>query len=262
VSYGPAIAPPGAVVLVDERWRMMYTHFEASPRDGDWEDTGHVTERWATFDCYGTLIDWDGGVRAALTRQWPGRDTNRLLKLYHAVEPLIQEDRSLSYRHVQARSMRAIAAIEGLPLGTNEEYSLGESLPDWPAFPEVPRSLLALREAGWNLAILSNTDPDLLAASLLQIGVPIDLCVTAAEAGSYKPAPGHWETFFSLSGADPARHIHVAASLFHDIVPCAALGIPAVWINRQEEISDIPRTAELSDLSALPEILETVLARH
>jgi 2-haloacid dehalogenase len=216
-------------------------------------------ERWATFDCYGTLIDWNGGVAAALHSLWPEADRERLLSHYHAVEPHIQEGHALPYREVQARSLLAIAAMEGLPFPAGQEYALPDSLPSWPAFLEVPASLQALRDRGWKLAILSNTDPDLLAASLRQIRTPVDITITATEAGSYKPAHGHWDAFFRESGADRGRHVHVAASLYHDIVPAHELGLTAVWINRLNEQSDVPRAAELRDLSRLPETLETLL---
>lgn len=218
-------------------------------------------ERWATFDCYGTLIDWNAGIAAALHQLWPDADVERLLARYHAVEPLIQEGRSLPYREVLARALRAVAAIEELPLLPEQEHALADSLPTWPAFPEVPASLQALRLNGWKLALLSNTDPDLLAASVQQLRVPADLLITAAEANSYKPARGHWDAFYRQTGADPGRHIHVAASLFHDIAAAYELGFPAVWINRLGEQSDLPRAAELTDLSELPETLERVLAR-
>jgi 2-haloacid dehalogenase len=155
--------------------------------------------------------------------------------------------------------LRAIAAIEGLPLAGHDELALADTLPDWPAFPEVPAALTALRQRGWRLAILSNTDPDLLAASILQIGVPVELRITAAEAGSYKPAHGHWQQFFERTGADRAHHVHVAASLFHDIAPAEQLGLTSVWINRLGEQSDLARAAELTDLSELPSTLERLV---
>jgi 2-haloacid dehalogenase len=124
----------------------------------------------------------------------------------------------------------------------------------------VPGALRELRERGWRLAILSNTDPDLLAASVDAIGVPVDLRITAAEAGSYKPAPGHWERFFERTAADRARHVHVAASLFHDIAPCRELGLTAVWINRLGEASELPRAAELPDLARLPDTLDGLVS--
>ena len=218
-----------------------------------------VSERWATFDCYGTLIDWHGGIRGVLRQLWPRADVERLLRRHHAIEPLVQEGRALTYREVGARTLRAIAAIEDLPLRPEDQYALADSLPTWPAFDEVHGALSTLKENGWRLAILSNTDPDLLNASIEQIGVPIDVRITAAEAGSYKPAHGHWQRFFESTGADRARHVHVAASLFHDIAPANELGLKAVWINRLDEHSDLPRAAELVDLGALPQALERLV---
>jgi 2-haloacid dehalogenase len=220
-----------------------------------------MTDRWATFDCYGTLIDWHAGIRSSVRRVWPDGDPEYLLGLHHAVEPLVQAGRSLPYRQVGARTLRAIAAIEDLPLASHDEFALADTLPDWPAFPEVPAALASLKQRGWRLAILSNTDPDLLAASIQHLGVPIDCRITAAEAGSYKPAPGHWQQFFERTGADRAHHVHVAASLFHDIAAAEQLGLTAVWINRLGERSDLPRAAELSDLGDLPETLDRLVSR-
>jgi 2-haloacid dehalogenase len=216
-------------------------------------------DRWATFDCYGTLIDWNSGIRGVLRRLWPDADADRLLSRYHAIEPLVEDGRSLSYREVGARTLRAIAAVEGLPLEREDEYAFGDSLPDWPAFSEVPSALAQLRQNGWRLAILSNTDPELLRASLEHIGVPVDLRITAAEAGSYKPAHGHWQRFFETTHADRRHHVHVAASLFHDIAPARELDLTAVWINRLDERSDLPRAAELPDLTRLPETLDRLV---
>jgi 2-haloacid dehalogenase len=219
-----------------------------------------MTERWATFDCYGTLIDWMNGIRDTLADLWPEHDAELLLAAYHEVEPEVQEGRAIPYRQVLAESLERIARREGLTLEEDDRQALADSLPTWPPFPEVPRALSELRDRGWKVAILSNTDPDLLAASIEALGVSVDLRVTAAEAGSYKPAPGHWERFFAGSGADQSRHVHVAASLFHDIAPCHELGLTAVWINRLRETSDLPRAAELPDLSRLPETLDGLVS--
>jgi 2-haloacid dehalogenase len=218
-----------------------------------------VTDRWATFDCYGTLVDWNGGIVGVIRRLWPAADVARVLKRYHALEPLVQEGRDLRYREVGARTLRALAALEGLPLRREDEYSFADTLPDWPVFPEVPESLTTLRRRGWRLAILSNTDPDLLAASIERIGVPVDLTITAAEAGSYKPAFGHWQRFFERSNAAKDRHVHVGASAFHDLAPAAELGLRAVWINRLAESSETPRAAELRDLRELPDTLDRMV---
>ena len=216
-------------------------------------------ERWASFDCYGTLIDWMGGIRATLRDIWPEHDAELLLAAYHQVEPEVQHGRSVTYRQVLAESLERVAHREGLELYEDDRQALGDSLPSWPPFPEVPSALTELRGRGWRIAILSNTDPDLLDASLEEIGVPVDLRITAAEAGSYKPAHGHWERFFERTGAERECHVHVAASLFHDIAPAAELGLRSVWINRLHETSELPRAAELTDLSKLPEILDDLV---
>jgi len=216
-------------------------------------------ERWATFDCYGTLIDWNGGIRAELARSFGEDAADRLLMCYHELEPEIErEDPTRSYRVVLAEVLRRLAAEEGVQLTDFE--ALANSLPEWSPFPEVPSSLEELRARGWQLGILSNTDPDLLAASIDRIGVPVDLRVVASELGSYKPAHAHWEHFFAESGADPAHHVHVAASHFHDIVPASELGLRSVWINRLGEIESEPRpTRELPDLAELPEVLDELV---
>jgi 2-haloacid dehalogenase len=218
-----------------------------------------MADRWATFDCYGTLIDWNSGIGDALVSLWPEEDRDALLERYHEIEPRVQLGSALPYREVLRESLRLLAANEGLPLAEADEDLLADSLPHWRPFPEVPGALAELRGRGFKLAILSNTDPDLLEASLERIGVPIDARVTAAEAGSYKPAPGHWEYFFRHHDVDREQHVHVAASLYHDIEPAARLGLKAIWINRLHETSDLSRDAELKDLARLPEVAEELV---
>src|SRR5206468_7549416 len=116
-----------------------------------------------------------------------------------------------------------------------------------------------LRRRGWKLAILSNSDRDLLDASQKQLGIQADLVVVAGEIGSYKPAHRHWEVFFERSGADRERHVHTAASLFHDIAPSRELGIRSVWINRLAERAHPEPTRELTDLEPLPETLDELV---
>jgi 2-haloacid dehalogenase len=218
-----------------------------------------MSDRWATFDCYGTLVDWLAGIRGQLARLWPDADADALLTLYHQLEPAAQAGRGIAYRSVMAETLGRVAETAGLAVPAGEEDALGDSLPEWPVFAEVPRSLRALRKGGWRLGILSNTDADLLDASLRRIGVPVDLRVVASEVGSYKPAHRHWESFFARTGADRARHVHVAASLFHDVEPSAQLGLRCVWINRLGEKSPLPRSAELPDLATLADTLEALV---
>jgi 2-haloacid dehalogenase len=210
-------------------------------------------ERWASFDCYGTLIDWDGGVRAELARVFGEEAADAQLERYHEVEPDLQRHGTLSYRDVLTGTMRRL----GAPAGA--EHGLADSLPGWRAFPEVHGALEELRNRGWKLAILSNTDDDFIAASQVQIGVPFDEVVVAQEIASYKPAHKHWEEFFERTHAPREGHVHVAGSQFHDIAPANELGLRSVWINRAGEAGRAQPTRELPDLLALPETLDELV---
>jgi 2-haloacid dehalogenase len=211
--------------------------------------------RWASFDCYGTLVDWMGGIRRELARLWPEEDAEALLERYHELEPQVQREApGSSYREVMAR---VLARIGEVPAG--EEDALGRSLPHWDVFSEVPAALEEARRRGWHLAILSNTDPDFIAASIERIGVPFEETVVASEIGSYKPAHRHWEEFFARTGADPERHVHVAASLFHDVAPATELGLRTIWINRLGERPDPEPTRELPKLDRLPDVLDELV---
>ncbi|HEX4323580.1 MAG TPA: HAD-IA family hydrolase [Gaiellaceae bacterium] len=212
-----------------------------------------MEKRWATFDCYGTLIDWNGGIGRELERLFGPARSGELLHAYHELEPQIQrEDPERSYRGVMS------VALARLGAPAEEEDALALSLPGWPPFPEVPTALEEARTRGWRLAVLSNTDRDLLDASLARIGVEFDLTVVASEIGSYKPSRGHWDEFFARSGADRERHAHVAASLFHDIAPASALGLRTIWINRLGEEAEPRPDVELHSLAGLADSLDSL----
>ena len=213
------------------------------------DEHGIQVNRWATFDCYGTLIDWNRGIRDVLSRVFDEAGADERLRQYHEIEPRLEHDGRLTYREVLTEAMRQLGA------SGSDVTALADSLPAWPPFPEVPAALRALRERGWRLAILSNTDRDYIDASMSRIGVPFDLAIVASEIGSYKPASRHWDTFFARTRADRQQHVHVAASLFHDIAPAAHLGLRSIWINRLGERSPLPRLGELPDLTRLPETL-------
>jgi 2-haloacid dehalogenase len=242
-----------------------------------------MADRWATFDCYGTLIDWNSGIRAELERLWPpaekeeeepedeepepdgeseeAEDTEpepdpeieAKLAGYHDLERELERDGKLTYREVMTEAMRRLGAPEG------EEGGLAASLPSWEPFWEVREALEQSRERGWRLAILSNSDPDLIASSIEQIGVPFDEVIVASEIGSYKPAFLHWLEFQARTRADRRRHVHVAASSYHDIVPASKLRIPNIWINRTSEPALTAPTRERQDLVDLADILDELI---
>jgi 2-haloacid dehalogenase len=211
-------------------------------------------DRWATFDCYGTLIDWNGGIRRELVRVFGEDEADEQLNRYHEVEPSLQAGGARSYRAVMTDAMRELGAPE------NEASGLGEALPSWEPFPEVRAALEDARSRGWRLAILSNTDRDFIEASMSRIGVLFELAIVASEIGSYKPEHRHWSRFFEETAASREMHVHVAQSYFHDIVPATELGLRSIWINRHGERHDPQPPHELNDLSLLAETLDGLVA--
>ncbi len=213
-------------------------------------------DRWATFDCYGTLIDWNAGIRGQLERVFGAERGAELLARYHELEPQVQrETPGAAYRTVMAEVLRRLGAPAA------EQDALGRTLPAWPVFPDAPPALAEARRRGWRLAMLSNTDPEFIQASISALGVEFDEAVVASEIGSYKPAHGHWHEFVRRTGADPAGHVHVAQSHFHDIRPATELGLRSVWINRLGETADPAPTRELPDLARLADILDELVSR-
>lgn len=218
--------------------------------------------RWATFDCYGTLIDWNGGIGRELERLFGTDRAGGLLRAYHELEPQVQrEEPTRSYRDVLTVTLARLAAQEGLDLPAAHQDALAESLPAWQPFPEVRTALEDARARGWKLAILSNTDRDYIDASLGLIGVPFDHVIVASEIGSYKPAHRHWQAFDEQSGADPVGRVHVGASLFHDIAPAIELGLPTIWVNREGEQPEPQPDVELHTLEGLGGALDALAPR-
>jgi 2-haloacid dehalogenase len=159
-----------------------------------------------------------------------------------------------------AAVLAELARESNQPLPPGEEDALGDSLPGWPVFPEVPEALSEAHRRGWKLMALSNTDRDFIEASIEAIGVPFEGAIVASEVGSYKPAHAHWYAFSAQTGADPAHHVHVAQSHFHDIVPASELGLRSVWINRLGESGQPAPTRELPDLNGLADVLDELVA--
>jgi 2-haloacid dehalogenase len=222
------------------------------------QETTMQTQHWATFDCYGTLVDWQNGMRQALETVIPDDVARSLLAHYYEIEKEVEAEQPFrSYREVLAETLRRAAARTGITLAPGAEHVLADTLPDWPVFPDVGPALQTLRAEGWKLAILSNVDRDLIAGTLRVLPVPFDDVVTAEDVQSYKPSLNHFRRFRDKNQVADENWVHVARSYFHDIVPASQLGIARVWINRDGEEAPAPlATVVLPDLRNLAPTLQ------
>ena len=213
-----------------------------------------------TFDCYGTLIDWETGIWKAFQRtaRNDGVHLERegVIEAYHAIEAMVEGGPFRPYRDVLIETARRAAAECGWAISHEEAGFLPRSLPVWPAFPDTGRALDRLSRR-YRLGILSNVDEDLLEKTRLALDVDFAFWVTADRVESYKPDLAHFEAARPYIG-DPAGWLHVAQSLYHDVAPANVLGVPVVWVNRKGE----PRPTdgplpdrEVPDLGALADWL-------
>lgn len=219
--------------------------------------------RWATFDCYGTLIDWRHGIATGIDLIFPGRGIE-LLEVFNRHEPAVQSEHpALRYRSVLAEAFRRTADEAGLRLGADDAEVLGTTIGHWPAFADTADELARLRDSGWRLALLTNCDRDIIGEAQRRLRTPVDAIVTAEDVGAYKPDHRHFDRFATTFGATTDNWVHVAQSYFHDMVPAQALGVPRIWINRRRE-GDDPSIADavLPDLSRLTESVIEVNASY
>ena len=216
---------------------------------------------WVTFDCYGTLIDWERGITDSLLPLLrAGTDRRALAERYITMEAEFEAEGYHLYRDVLDRVSRRVLRSLDAPIPDDQTSPLPSSLAEWNPFPEVRSALRALVDQGRYLAILSNVDKDLLELSIGRLGVRPDLAITAEEARSYKPAPGHWRRFLERSGASVEGTVHVGASQYHDIRPAAALGFRTIFIDRHGETLETSPTRVLRDLSTLPDVIGELAA--
>jgi 2-haloacid dehalogenase len=207
-----------------------------------------------TFDCYGTLIDWEAGIRDALRPVLAARGVaipdDELLARYAVAESAVERGNHIRYRDVLAEVTARLARDLGFEATAAERARLADSLADWRPFPDTVDALRVL--AGrYQLAILSNIDDDLLAGRLRQLGVPLAFTITAAQVQSYKPAAAHFAAARARIGDAPGRWLHVAQSLYHDVGPARALGVPTVWVNRR---AGLPGSGATPAATAVPDL--------
>ncbi|MCY3956842.1 MAG: haloacid dehalogenase type II [Chloroflexi bacterium] len=219
-----------------------------------WRDEILDFERfeWVSFDCYGTLVDWESGIRGAvdavLGSHGVRRSRGEILDLFAEIEPRVQSsDAHLTYRCVLRRVMAEMGDALAIRCSEPELDCLADSLADWPVFPEVREVLTAL-QTRYKLAVISNVDDALFAGTAEALGVEFDAVVTAEQAQSYKPNRRNFDLAAARMRVETDAWLHVAESLFHDIGPANRLGIASVWVNRAGRGGGTRRTDAVPDL--------------
>lgn len=189
-----------------------------------------------TFDCYGTLIDWESGIlnalRPLLERHGQTLDDDGILELFGELEATAEAGSYKPYREILATVAAGFGERLGFEVSAEERATFGGSVPDWPAFPDSVAGLATLKRH-YNLVILSNVDDDLFVGSARRLQAPFDAVITAQQVGSYKPSPNNFRALLERLDTPKEEILHVAQSLFHDIAPANAVGLTTVWVNRR-----------------------------
>ena len=230
--------------------------------------------RWLTFDCYGTIADWNGCMLGAL-EPVAGAHAAAVLAAYHRAESVLEaRPQWRPYREILTSGLTWAAQRTGVPLSPGDATAFVSAWPSMPIFDDVAEALGTLVSDGWQLAILTNCDDDLFATTAARLPVPFEVVVTAEQVGSYKPDLGHFRRFAELTGATPDNWIHVANSWVHDVLPASRMGLRSVWVDRdrtghpakfaERRITAMRRLPEtVADVSLLPSwSLLPALPRH
>ena len=220
-----------------------------------------VRTRWVTFDCYGTLVDWQTGF-ASILAPLAGDRVGDLLRAYHVWERRIELERPhRSYRYVLAAALAAAGAETGVPLPPAGTHALAGGWASLRPFDDTERLLAELRLRGWRLAVLTNCDDDLFEMTHRTFRRPFDLFLTAERVRGYKPSRWHFRGFERLTRVDRVDWVHVACSTYHDVVPAEALGIRTVWLDREREgTGPAPASAHVSSAEEAVEAIGTLFA--
>jgi len=218
-------------------------------------------KKYITFDCYGTLIDWEGGIRNAVKKLAEKNGFNINLDgisdKYIKVELEVEAEQYRKYHEVLQLSAKKLFKLKGFDISNEDASEFADSIYFWQPFPETHDVLDKLKQKGYKLIILSNIDNEIIKRSIELMQIDFDGVVTAEEVGSYKPAYGHWYEMLKRFNAQKTEVLHVAASYIHDIIPAKEQGFDAVWINRNNEqpTREIRPDLEFKDLRPLPEAL-------
>ena len=218
-----------------------------------------MPNRWVTFDCFGTLVDWHTGFSAIL-RAFAGQRVGELLTAYHRLERALESERPhWLYKDVLASAVQRAADDIGLSIGDEDAKSLPRNWGSLPVFADVEPALAGLRAEGYRLAVLTNCDDDLFAQTQKSFRLPFDLVVTAEQVKDYKPSHNHFRRFFRMSGVDMVDWVHVACSWFHDIAPAREYGLKRVWVDRDRTGQDPTDCARIPNALSLVETVRQVM---
>lgn len=229
----------------------------------------HILNKYTvlSFDCYGTLIDWENGILTALkpvlVRHNIHLTDDDILELYAKLESKIEKGEFITYKNVLKKMMEEIGSKFGFNLLSSEKDCLVESLKNWQPFSDTVESLHALKDK-FKLAIISNIDDDLFAYSVKHLGINFDYVITAEQVCSYKPTPDNFEFAIRKIGVSPDKILHVAQSIYHDIIPAKEVGLSTVWVNRRKGkkgFGATPPASEQADyvVSDLRELVRVVI---
>ena len=213
---------------------------------------------WLSFDCYGTLVDWETGISTAvgevLESRGMGMSRAEILGLFAEVEPRVQASETfVKYRRVLWRVMGLMGSELGVDFSESELGCLADTLPDWPVFSDTVGALKALK-GRYKLAVISNVGDDFFVKTAEALEVDFDVVVTAEQVGSYKPDLRNFNVALERMAVDKERWLHVAESPYHDIGPANRLGIASVWVNRANRGGGTRRS------EAVPELVVSDLA--
>jgi 2-haloacid dehalogenase len=194
--------------------------------------------RWVTFDCFGTLVDWQTGF-ASMIAPLAGDRTADVVRAYHASERVIErETPHRSYKTVLSTALARAANARGVRVSEADTHALERSWGSLPIFDDAESMLAELRRHGWRLAVLTNCDDDLFEITHRRFRQPFDLFVTAERVRAYKPAPWHFRAFQQLTRVNRCEWVHVACSWYHDIMPAHEHGVQTVWLDRERTGED------------------------
>ena len=213
--------------------------------------------RWLTFDCYGTIADWNSCMLSAL-EPVAGAQADALLAAYHRAESILEaRPQWRPYREILTDGLTLAADRAGIPLAPGAEGALVAAWPEMAIFPDVAEALADLVRTGWHLGVLTNCDDDLFESTAEKLPSPAEVVVTAEQVQSYKPDLAHFRRFAELTGATPANWIHVANSWVHDILPASRMGLRSVWLDRDR--TGHPAKFAERRITAMRRLPETVL---